>query len=232
MIENYPLKLEDLPHEIWRDIAGYDGYQVSNCGRVKSFKSGESKILKPSVVHHGYRRVTLRSAGAIKSFAVHRLVAEEFIPNPDGKSEINHRDGDKSNNHVSNLEWCTRAENMRHAADTGLRPSGEDTFNAKLTNEQVEYCRAVYIPYDREFGSRALARKFGVDHKVIIKAVWGDAYRDAGGQITKPQQRHVSPDIRDEIKRLYVKGDSRFGARPLARKFCVTRETIKRIVNE
>ncbi len=108
-MEFYPLTLDDLDGEIWRDIRGYvRSYQISNFGRTKSFFRGKAKILKPFVDKDGYLQVTL---GRGNNNKVHRLVALAFIPNPDDKPQVNHRDGNKMNNYVGNLEWNTPTEN-------------------------------------------------------------------------------------------------------------------------
>lgn len=103
--------------EEWKDIEGYDGdYQVSNLGRVRSFKRGYCNVLKGTVSNRGYKMVHLRSAiKGPKFLSVHRLVGKHFIPNPENKPEINHKDGNKLNNKIVNLEWVTRTENFRHA---------------------------------------------------------------------------------------------------------------------
>ena len=123
--------------EIWKDIVGFNGYEVSNLGRVRSFHKG-GRILSPGLVS-GYLQVNLYCGGKRNQMYVHRLVAETFIPNPESKSEVNHIDGNKSNNRVENLEWATPSENAQHAHDTGLLTfsQGEDHHNAKLTNEQA-----------------------------------------------------------------------------------------------
>jgi len=120
--------------EEWKDIEGYEGfYQVSNLGRVKSVEretySGHNysvrriekeRILPGYKVKNGYLYQTLLKNGVMKTFKLHRLVAQAFIPNPYNKPQVNHINGDKTNNSVYNLEWVTRKENLRHAYETGL----------------------------------------------------------------------------------------------------------------
>lgn len=110
--------------EEWRAIAGYNGlYEVSNTGKVRSnnyLGHGNQKELS-QWNNGGYLRVTLHKNGKTKKHLVHRLIAETFIPNPWNKPEVNHKDGNKRNNNVSNLEWSTRKENLDHADKTGLR---------------------------------------------------------------------------------------------------------------
>lgn len=109
-------------NEIWKDIKGFEGiYQVSCQGNVKSvsrkrrhgrgFLVQKEIILKLGLTHQGYQRVSL---GTKKSNKVHRLVAEAFIPNPDNKPYVNHKDGNKANNHIDYLEWVTPLENNLH----------------------------------------------------------------------------------------------------------------------
>ena len=117
------LSIESLHNEEWRDVVGWEGlYQVSNLGRVKSlsrsivYKDGReykypSKIIKNQKVSTGYRSVTLYRVNGKKQYSVHRLVAETFIPNPNKYLEVNHKDENKHNNCVSNLEWCTSLYN-------------------------------------------------------------------------------------------------------------------------
>ena len=105
--------------EEWRDIIGYEGkYQVSNLGRVKSLKNTRGnyreKILKPGKDAKGYKQVSLYKNGKGKMYKIHRLVAIAFIPNPNNYPMINHKDEDKTNNCVDNLEWCTNKYNMNY----------------------------------------------------------------------------------------------------------------------
>ena len=116
--------------EKWKPIKGYEGlYEISNLGNVKSLgrtdrfnKKWGCRIMKPTYVGKHYKMVRLCKDGKTKNKKVHRLVAEAFIPNPDGKPQVNHIDGNKDNNIVSNLEWVTNSENQIHARANGLNP--------------------------------------------------------------------------------------------------------------
>jgi hypothetical protein len=115
-----------FPTEIWKPVKCYEGlYSISNLGRLKShertvirgrnaFQTIQERILKVRKSKYGYLWVGLHN-GRLKNFAVHCLVAKTFIPNPENKRTINHKDGNKLNNHVSNLEWATYSENHLHA---------------------------------------------------------------------------------------------------------------------
>jgi len=117
--------------EIWKDIPGYEGYyQVSNKGNIKSLerqkKSGQGyfyrkeRILKKILMSTGYHFVHLCKGKNIKMTSCHRLMATAFIPNPENKPQINHKNGNKTDNRLENLEWVTRKENAKHAYDNGL----------------------------------------------------------------------------------------------------------------
>lgn len=109
--------------EEWRDIEGYEGlYQISSLGRVKSLvgRSNHSSDKMLKLVFERYVKVKLYKNSKGKTFPVHRLVAKAFIANGENKKEVNHIDCNKYNNNVSNLEWCTRAENHLHKCKNGL----------------------------------------------------------------------------------------------------------------
>ena len=103
--------------EIWKPIKGYEGlYEVSNTGKIKSIANGKNRVLIPTGVR-GYDSIGLcKRPGGKKSFLVHRLVAEAFVPNPNGYTEVNHKDECKTNNNADNLEWCTRSYNMAYGS--------------------------------------------------------------------------------------------------------------------
>jgi len=122
--------------EIWKDIKDYEGlYQVSNFGRVKSIY----RIRIQHINEFGYYRIVLSKNSKLKTFSTHRLIAEVFLENPNNLPEINHKDGNKQNNCVSNLEWCTSSYNQIHAFKTGLQipQCGIQRYNAKLTETQI-----------------------------------------------------------------------------------------------
>ena len=115
-------------NEEWRDIEGYEGlYQVSNLGRVKS-KRG---ILKPRITPKGYLRIQLSKNSNRKDKFVHVLVAETFLCKYDSALQVNHIDGDKTNNTVDNLEWVTVKENQQHAYNAGLHKPIKHTEETK-----------------------------------------------------------------------------------------------------
>ena len=102
-------------NEIWKDIDGYEGlYQVSNKGNVKSLKWGKERILRPVIDRYGYYYIMLYNDSVRKRFKLHRLVAQAFIPNPENKPQVNHKDENKLNNCVNNLEWSTAKENSNY----------------------------------------------------------------------------------------------------------------------
>lgn len=146
--------------EIWKPIKGYEGrYEVSNLGRIKSLsryiarKDGRVSLRRSQYLKfsdsHGYKRVYLAKDCTRKKFPVHRLVAEAFVPNPENKPEINHKDGIKNNNIYTNLEWVTRSENIIHSRDVLHRyyhstpvicvETGERFESIKAANEHINY---------------------------------------------------------------------------------------------
>lgn len=124
--------------EAWKDIEGFNGkYQVSNFGNVRSFSKWKNgKLLKPGMTSTGYFYVNLVKDGrnSVTQKRVHRLVASAFIENARSFPEVNHKDGNKLNNNVDNLEWVSREENIRHAYKIGLisKRLGKDNSSSKV----------------------------------------------------------------------------------------------------
>ncbi len=151
-----------------KDIVGYEGiYMITESGEVYSCR--RKKFLKQRFDHYGYKVVNLRTKTYDKTVKVHRLVAEAFISNPDNKETVNHIDGNKENNSIDNLEWCTQKENVIHACKTGLRSSKGNYVkgNAKLNLEIVKQIRSEYKKNVRGCGYRELAKKYGVSVPTI-----------------------------------------------------------------
>jgi hypothetical protein len=122
--------------EIWKDVPDYKTLEASNTGRIRYKKN--LKLLPVSIEkRRGYPRVTFSIGGNKgKTIKIHRLIAMSFIPNPQNKRTVNHIDGDKLNNCVSNLEWATDSENISHAFNTGLRKASQ-----KLRDACSETCK-------------------------------------------------------------------------------------------
>lgn len=169
--------------EIWVDVIGYDGlYEVSNLGNVKScdgvFKNQytswpkKGKLLKPRVHTGGYLRVNLWDNGRVTDKYIHRLVADAFLPFDPDRPYINHKDGNKTNNVVSNLERVTHQENIDHAMRTGLVKShlnqGGTNPMAKLDVMQVKTIRSLYKDGIK---AKQLGLYFGVHPSTIYPIV-------------------------------------------------------------
>lgn len=100
--------------EVWKDIPGFENYQISNYGNVKSLnygRTGKTKLLKPTISGKGYLQVRLSKSGKPNALLVHRLVAMAFIQNLNNRKQINHKDENKFNNNANNLEWCNNQYN-------------------------------------------------------------------------------------------------------------------------
>ena len=186
----------------YSDIPGYPGYRIGNDGTLWScrysakgrkgydsyYLSENWRQLRTYLTDRGYHQVKLSSAELRPRWIrIHQLVARAFVPNPTAKPEVNHKNGDKSDNSASNLEWTTRAENVRHAFRTGLhKPQrGEQCSHAKLTKQDVFALRSL-----RRNGQTlvSLAKQFGVSKTAIWNVMDGRSWRHA-------QDRYVQREL-------------------------------------
>lgn len=161
----------DNPIEIVESVE--KGYFVSPRGNVYN-RHGE--IMEGAIDRFGYRHIIINK----KNKNIHRIIAETFIPNPNNLPCINHKDGNKLNNEVWNLEWCTHSYNTIHAYQNCLeqKQCGEQNHAHKLTEEDVKYIRQVYVKRDKKFGAVALAARFNVDRTTIHDIVRCKTWRD------------------------------------------------------
>lgn len=178
--------------EKWKAIPDLNGrYEVSNHGRLRSYcKLGgksitsEPKILSVPINGNGYPAKYIKGV----NYRIHKLVAYAFIPNPDGLPMVNHIDGDKTNNLVSNLEWCDKSHNERHAERMGLKNKarGEVCNKSHLTNDIVmEIYRSV-------IGARELGRQYGINHSTVSNIKTGRTWNHITGAPIIPNKRNVS----------------------------------------
>lgn len=175
--------------EEFKDIPGFENYMVSNFGRVKSkarnvrgvnYKS-RKEVLKPipetmlslNSLSKGYPLVRIINAKECKTIMIHRLVANVFIPNPENLSQVNHIDGNKQNNNISNLAWCNAQENHKHAKETGLKAKGSGVGTSKLTEAKVRKIK--YILKKGGVTHAVIAKKFGV-HESTISLIFTEKF--------------------------------------------------------
>lgn len=187
--------------EIWKDIKDYEGlYQVSSLGRIRSLmkSSGGSLYARKTPLIRklqynavtGYIQVGLnkwQGGGRIaKLYRVHRLVAIAFIVNQYNLKEVNHKDGNKKNNNVENLEWTSREENIRHGFDTGLISvkKGEETSGAKLTNE------IVLSVFKSNVGPRELSRRMNLPYSTVASIKNGGSWNHITGLPYKRRKKN------------------------------------------
>lgn len=149
---------------MWKVLKQNTNYCVNERGEVLSLR--KNKVLSPKRNWDGYLRVQLWEHNSCKYISIHRLVAEEFIPNPMNKPFVNHIDGDKTNNSVDNLEWCTQQENIRHAWDTGL---SRTHLNSKLS-KAVWQCDRSGNEIKMFPSTMEVERQLGINHSNVSYA--------------------------------------------------------------
>ena len=158
------------------DIPDYEGlYGVTKEGKVYSYDYGRTGKLRELNQHKnqkGRMQVGLHKTKKGKVYFVHRLVGLTFIPNPENKSEINHKDGNPLNNHISNLEWATKEENTKHARDNGHYPSGEKHPGATLTEEEVIHIKELLQQNTIKGVSEITGVKFSTINHIKSGTTW------------------------------------------------------------
>ena len=167
--------------EIWRDIEGYEGlYQISNKGRVKRLYKASERILKPGWMTGGYLFVVLCKNGNQSNQRIHRLVAKAFLPNPENKPQVNHRDENKKNNRVENLEWATAKENLNF----GTR---NERAGYSLSRPILQYSKSGEFIIEWP-GAHEVERVLGINNANIIACCKGKL-KSSGGFIWKYKEK-------------------------------------------
>lgn len=156
---------------MWKIIENHSNYEISDDGLVRNRKTG--KILKPVKTYNGYLRVGIDG----KLCRIHRLVADAFLIKIDGCTQINHKDGNKQNNSVDNLEWCTVSQNIIHAQKMGLKKINYSNINKPKKINQLSIDGDILKTYDCIMD---IQREFGYDNSTIVKACKGK-YKTAYG---------------------------------------------------
>tara|TARA_R100000773_G_scaffold12099_1_gene11162 strand:+ start:335 stop:913 length:579 start_codon:yes stop_codon:yes gene_type:complete len=182
-----------MTEEIWKKVSDYEHltdeqnkyftslFQISSHGRV--WNNFRNTFKKTSINTRGYEilnwSIPKNMGLGINGqkgicYRVHRMVAKSFIENPENKPDINHIDGNKLNNTVDNIEWCTKAENARHSRDvlkSACYDKGHESIFSVLTEQERNYVIANYKPKDKKYGARAMSRELGVTHHTILKVL-------------------------------------------------------------
>ena len=174
--------------EIWKDIKGYEGlYQVSNLGRVRSYqRNKQGRLVNQYYDKRGYKVVTISKQSKLKLCKVHRLVAQAFIPNPEGKPQVNHIDENKGNNCVDNLEWCDNKYNARYGtkAKRAYETSQLRGNNGLIPQKAVIQCNLNGDVIKEYCSVMDAARQLKIDQSSIIKCC-RQHRKTAGGYIWK-----------------------------------------------
>lgn len=148
-------------------------YVVSTDGDIYNITTGRKLV--PEITNRGYQRVLIYYKGKRKHCAVHRLVADAFLPNPRNLPEVNHKNGNKLKNSVYNLEWCTAEYNVRHSYDTGLNYSGEDNCNASMTNETARLIARCFE--DNILTMTEISNLTGVSKRALKHILYGERWQ-------------------------------------------------------
>lgn len=175
--------------EEWKDVVGYEGlYEVSNLGNVRSLNWRNKGITKNLVLNkhnRGYMQVSIGKRGETKTYVVHRLVALAFLDNPNGFTQVNHKDEDKTNNNVENLEWCTASYNVRysmkhHPQRPHFRKNGIVYKNSKFADKTVLQMTLNGMPLREWENVQTIFRETGMSASSILQCCKGTRHKAYG----------------------------------------------------
>ncbi|MEK6880999.1 MAG: NUMOD4 domain-containing protein [Nanoarchaeota archaeon] len=212
--------------EKWKEITGFPNYFVSTFGRVKStcprvlLRDKIPELIKKQIeTEYGYLRVGLWGNDKKHTISVHRLVAIAFIPNLNNLPQVNHLDGNKKNNHVTNLEWCTAKQNNEHSYEIGIRQRTE------LPQNQIDEILSSYKPWN--MSQNMIAKKYGVSRS-YVKKLTNNIQPNGIGKKNKRLKidKITALAIKEEYNPIHTTHQK------LAIKYNVSRSLIHRILND
>ena len=193
----------DKNNEVWKDCVGFEDYSVSNYGRVYSKR--RRRFLKLCVNSSNYKKCVLKG----KNLYVHRLVAQAFLENPDNLEEVNHKDGNKWNNNVNNLEWVSKSENAKHAFDLGLRNiSGYTRYKVAQSGHifsQVDIS-SIFEMYAEGMSKKEIAQKMGCYDSTVCNILNGKTYNQIN--LSPMDTAKLIIDHLNELRDEYLKCDN------------------------
>ena len=203
-------------------IKEYPDYVITSGGEVISFRRySDGRTMKPDTVQ-GYKAVGIINSTGRKAQKIHRLVAQAFIPNLCNKAQVNHKDGDKANNNLWNLEWATPRENQLHAIAYGLTSVGEDHSNSKLKESQV--VEIFHSPEEHH----ALAKEFNISKSSITAIKTGLTWGHLTGKVYQKANRGNQPIklTKDQVLHIYESRDTNL---KLATLFNISKSSVYKI---
>jgi hypothetical protein len=226
--------------EVWKDVEGYEGsYQVSSFGRIKSLARTrlgknnsivnlQEKIMSQKTSKSGYKNIGFHSSGK-KFFSVHRLVALAFIPKVEGKDTVNHIDGKKQNNNISNLEWCDHKEQMIHAVENNLlEKRGSPKFSKKLKMQVLDYFNE-----NKDISIFKLSQIFGISERTAGRIVKEGVKPRPTTRVLKDGARVVESILtKDQVAEIKLLRGQGWTFKRLSEKFNRGLSQMHRVVND
>jgi len=212
--------IEDLDGEIWKDLPEYEGlYQVSNKGRIKR----DNHLIKPIIQKTGYLCISLCKNGISKTYRVHKLIAKVFIPNPNNYKSINHKNGNKQDNRIENLEWCTQAYNNWHARFI------LDKGHNKLSMEDANTIRKDVLN-GKYKNIKEISKKYKCNRVIIENILANVYYKTNNSYPIKILRRKniLCKEIIDNIRADYI--NTEMSVIKIAKKYNITRGLAQNII--
>lgn len=228
-------RFPDLQGEVWKDVVGFEGlYKVSNFGRVRAIGHGLRRgcIMADKFNKlDGYMHLSLTKYGVPHHFVTHRLVAIAFIPNPDNKPTVNHKDFNRCNNRVENLEWMTQKENNRYSSEAGHRNYTEKMRHIAYSRRTVkdEVVKMIMSDYNRGLKQSEIADKYNVTRPFVSRVVHGRLRGDVTNLANESQDLRSKLSDADIID-IYKSSQQGESIASLAKRFDVATGYIRQLL--